>query len=73
MAKRETRVILALDVDSLEEAGRVIAMTRDHVSLYKVGSILFTAFGPGLLPGLWLLKRTGYRLRQIQEEAEAGA
>ena len=46
MAKRETRVILALDVDSLEEAGRVIAMTRDHVSHYKVGSILFTAFGP---------------------------
>jgi uncharacterized membrane protein YbhN (UPF0104 family) len=25
------------------------------------------------LPGLWLLKRTGYRLRQIRDEAEAGA
>jgi orotidine-5'-phosphate decarboxylase len=41
-----TQVIIALDVDRPEEAARIVEMTRDGVSMYKVGSILFTSYGP---------------------------
>jgi len=44
--KSDTDVVIALDTDDLEEAGRVIEFTRDRVGTYKVGSILFTRFGP---------------------------
>lgn len=40
------RLILALDVDSLEEAQRFVKLLKKDVSLYKVGSALFTAAGP---------------------------
>jgi orotidine-5'-phosphate decarboxylase len=40
------RLIFALDVDSLREAGRLVRLFRDKVSLYKVGLGLFTAAGP---------------------------
>lgn len=40
------RLILALDVDSLEEAHQFVRLLKKDVSLYKVGSALFTAAGP---------------------------
>lgn len=42
-------LILALDVDSLEEAKRFIDILYPQVKMYKVGSQLFTAVGPEIL------------------------
>jgi orotidine-5'-phosphate decarboxylase len=42
-------LILALDVDSLEEAKRFIDCLYPQVKMYKVGSQLFTAVGPQIL------------------------
>jgi orotidine-5'-phosphate decarboxylase len=42
----KTDVVIALDTDDLDEAKRVIELTRERVGIYKVGSILFTRFGP---------------------------
>ena len=39
-------LIVALDVDSLEEARRLVRLFKKEVSLYKVGSVLFTTAGP---------------------------
>ena len=46
MERSEPKVIIALDTVDLGEAGGLIASTQDHVGIYKVGSILFTRFGP---------------------------
>jgi orotidine-5'-phosphate decarboxylase len=54
--KIDTRIIIALDADDLEEAAGTIDVTRDHVAAYKVGAILFTRFGP---PALDTVKRAG--------------
>jgi orotidine-5'-phosphate decarboxylase len=43
------KLILALDVDSLHEAGRLVRLFRDKVSLYKVGLSLFTSAGPDVV------------------------
>jgi orotidine-5'-phosphate decarboxylase len=43
------KLILALDVDSLHEAGRLVRLFRDKVSLYKVGLSLFTSEGPDVV------------------------
>jgi orotidine-5'-phosphate decarboxylase len=53
---RQTRIILALDCDSAQEAERLVDLTTDAVDVYKVGSILFTADGP---EALGMLKRAG--------------
>lgn len=45
MAKMGTEIILALDSDSLDDAMRILDLTREHVKNYKVGSILFTHYG----------------------------
>lgn len=45
MAATGTEIILALDSDSLDEAMRIVDLTRGHVDNYKVGSILFTHHG----------------------------
>ena len=45
MATSGTEIILALDSDSLDEAMRIVDLTRDHVNNYKVGSVLFTHHG----------------------------
>ena len=42
----KTEIILALDFDRLEDAQRMVRETQDWVSRYKIGSIMFTAFGP---------------------------
>lgn len=41
----EERLIFALDVDSVEEAKRLVERLDDHVSFYKVGLQLFMAGG----------------------------
>ncbi len=46
MDESKTRVVIALDTEDLTEAKRVIGFTQDQVGTYKVGSILFTRFGP---------------------------
>ena len=46
MEESKTRVVIALDTEDLTEAKRVIEFTQDKVGTYKVGSILFTRFGP---------------------------
>lgn len=46
MKESKTRVVIALDTEDLTEAKRVIEFTQDKVGIYKVGSILFTRFGP---------------------------
>jgi orotidine-5'-phosphate decarboxylase len=56
MQKTRTRIILALDFDLLDEAERMIEITRGQVDTYKIGSILFTSFGPRIIE---LAKNTG--------------
>ncbi|HSA58754.1 MAG TPA: orotidine-5'-phosphate decarboxylase [bacterium] len=43
------KLILALDVDSIQEARRLVRLFRDKVSLYKVGLGLFTSAGPDVV------------------------
>ena len=45
MGAKGTEIILALDSDSLDDAMRIVDLTREHVGNYKVGSILFTHHG----------------------------
>ena len=40
------RIILALDVDTLEEAKSLVQELKDHVGIFKVGLQLFSAVGP---------------------------
>jgi orotidine-5'-phosphate decarboxylase len=44
-----TKVIIALDADDLDQAGDIVRATGDRVGIYKIGSILFTRFGPRAL------------------------
>jgi orotidine-5'-phosphate decarboxylase len=43
------KLIVALDVETAEEARRVFAALREHAGMFKVGSQLFTAAGPPLV------------------------
>ncbi len=45
----EDRLIVALDVGSLSDARRFVKLLKKEISLYKVGSILFTAGGPDVV------------------------
>ncbi len=45
-ARRKPQLIVALDVDSLEEAGSLVDKLYPAVKIFKVGSQLFTAVGP---------------------------
>lgn len=40
------RIILALDVDTLEEARDIVQELKEHVGMFKVGLQLFSAVGP---------------------------
>ena len=42
-------VIIALDVDNLKQAKILIQELKDYVSIFKVGSQLFTSQGPGII------------------------
>ena len=44
--RAEERLILALDVDSLEQAQEITRELGDYITIYKIGSRLFTAGGP---------------------------
>ncbi|MDQ2937283.1 MAG: orotidine-5'-phosphate decarboxylase [Acidobacteriota bacterium] len=45
----KNKLIVALDVDTADEALRLVNMLRGSVGMFKVGSRLFTAAGPGLV------------------------
>ena len=46
MGNTENKLIVALDVDSFEEAKGLVDQLADSVQIFKVGSQLFTACGP---------------------------
>jgi len=48
-AKRVSRIIAALDVEKRIDAISLVADLRGKVKLFKVGSRLFTAEGPGMI------------------------
>ena len=43
------QIILALDVDTIEEAKRFVDSLYPKISIFKVGSHLFTAYGPKVI------------------------
>lgn len=45
----QDRLVLALDVDSRQEALDLVAELSDRVGMFKVGHQLFTAFGPDIV------------------------
>jgi orotidine-5'-phosphate decarboxylase len=45
----KSKLIVALDVDGLQEAMAVVQATRDVVDIFKVGSQLFTRVGPRII------------------------
>ncbi len=47
--KKKVKLIVALDVDSFDKAKRLVDLLKDDVSLFKVGSQLFTASGPAIV------------------------
>jgi orotidine-5'-phosphate decarboxylase len=44
--RHKTQLIVALDVDALEEVERLVGLLYPTVKIFKVGSQLFTGFGP---------------------------
>ena len=46
MCKRNTELIIALDVDTLAAAARLVRTLGPAVTWYKIGKQLFTRFGP---------------------------
>jgi len=45
----KSKLIVALDVDSFEEAAALVQATREVVDVFKVGSQLFTRVGPRII------------------------
>lgn len=43
------QIVLALDVDTIEEAKRLVDNLYPKISIFKVGSHLFTAYGPKVI------------------------
>ena len=43
------RIILALDMDNLNEAKRLISMLRDYIKVFKVGNQMFTQNGQEII------------------------
>lgn len=43
------KIIVALDVETKEQAINIIKKIGDRISFYKIGSILFTNYGPSLV------------------------
>ncbi len=52
MAERKAQLIVALDVDTLDEAKTLVNTLSDDVEIFKVGSQLFTAHGPAIVHDL---------------------
>ncbi len=49
MTRKSTEVILAIDCDNMDEARRLVELTHELISIFKIGSILFTAYGPPIV------------------------
>lgn len=47
--RKENKLIVALDVETAEEARRLVNMLRGVAGMFKIGSQLFTAAGPSLV------------------------
>ena len=47
--KKKSKIILALDVDTIKEAQRIITNTKPYIDIYKVGPHLFTKYGPEII------------------------
>ena len=45
----DQRIILALDVPGFDDAVEIVDRFHEHVEIFKVGSELFTAAGPGII------------------------
>lgn len=54
--KPRSKLIVALDVPTLEEAERWVILLKGRISLFKVGSVLFTAEGPSVVE---MIRRQG--------------
>ena len=50
--KAKDQLIVALDVPNVTDANKLVAQLRDVVSMFKIGSQLFTAAGPGLVKSI---------------------
>jgi len=46
MTKHNPQLIVALDVDTFDEAKKLVDILGDEVEIFKVGSQLFTTYGP---------------------------
>jgi len=46
MSKNKSRLIVALDIDSIKELRILLEYLEDYVDIFKVGSQLFTSCGP---------------------------
>ena len=49
MVKRKVQLIVALDVETMEAAEKLVGQLSGDVQIYKVGSQLFTACGPAVV------------------------
>jgi orotidine-5'-phosphate decarboxylase len=58
-ATAKQRLIVALDVDSFDDARLLVALLGEHVGWFKIGPVLFTREGPRVLD---LVKKSGARL-----------
>ncbi len=45
----KSKLIVALDVESFEQAATLVRVTSDVVDIFKVGSQLFTRVGPRII------------------------
>lgn len=43
------RIILALDVDNLDDVEKLVVELKDYVGYFKIGLQLFTSYGPGAI------------------------
>ena len=50
--KAKDQLIVALDVPNVTDANKLVAQLRDVVGMFKIGSQLFTAAGPGLVKSI---------------------
>ncbi|MDD5730930.1 MAG: orotidine-5'-phosphate decarboxylase [Candidatus Omnitrophica bacterium] len=48
-AKRKAEIILALDVENMQRAGYFVNKLYPRVKIFKIGSVLFTAYGPKIV------------------------
>ena len=51
------KIIVALDVETKEEAISIVKKIGGRISYYKVGSVLFTSYGPSLIEELKSLNK----------------